>query len=64
MASERRAATARLAEEHATTRADAHHRNIEAARAAMSSAEQRLFQADVTGGLTTVAAEHQRREHQ
>jgi hypothetical protein len=64
MATERRAATARLAEEHAAARTDAHHRNIEPARAAMAATEQRLFQADVTGGLATVAAERQRCEHQ
>jgi hypothetical protein len=64
MAAERRAAAARLAEDHAATRVDAHRRNIEAARAAMAEAEQRLFQADMTGGLAPVAAEHQRREHQ
>jgi hypothetical protein len=64
MAAERRAAAARMAEDHAAARADAHRRNIEAARAVMAEAEQRLFQADVTGGLTTVAAEHQRCEHQ
>jgi hypothetical protein len=63
MAAERRAAAARLAEEHAAAHADAHRCNIEAARAAMAAAEQRLFQADVTGGLTTLTAERQRREH-
>jgi hypothetical protein len=64
MAAERRAAAARLAEEHAAARTDAHRRNIKVARAAMAAAEQCLFQADVTGGLATVAAEHQRREHE
>jgi hypothetical protein len=64
MAAERRATAARLAEEHAAAHADAHRRNIEAARAAMPTTEQRLFQTDVTGGLATVAAEHQRHEHQ
>jgi hypothetical protein len=59
MATERRAAAARLAEEHAAARADAHRHNIEVARAAMAAAEQRLFQADMTGGLATVAAERQ-----
>jgi hypothetical protein len=39
---ERRAAAARLADEHAAAHADAHRRNIEAARAAMAVAEQRL----------------------
>jgi hypothetical protein len=43
MAAERRAASARLAEDHAAACADAHRRNIEAARAAMAVAEQRLF---------------------
>jgi hypothetical protein len=38
MAAERRAAVARLAEDHAAARADAHRRNIEAARAAMAEA--------------------------
>jgi hypothetical protein len=64
MAAERRAAAARLAEDHATARADAHRRNIKAARAAMAKAEQRLFRADVVGGLAKVAAERQCREHQ
>jgi hypothetical protein len=64
MAAERRAAAARLAEDHAATRTDAHRGNIKAARAAMAEAEQRLFRADVTRGIATVAAEHQRREHQ
>jgi hypothetical protein len=64
MAAESRAAAARLAEDHAAARADAHRRNIEAARAAMAEAEQRLFRANVAGGLATVAAECQRREHQ
>jgi hypothetical protein len=64
MAAERRAAAARLAEEHVAARADAHRRNIEAGRAAMVAAEQHLAQADVAGGLPTVAAERQRCEHQ
>jgi hypothetical protein len=64
MATERRVAAARLAEEHAVARADADHRNIKVARAAIAAAEQRLLQADVTGGLATVAAERQRCEHQ
>jgi hypothetical protein len=63
MAAERRAAAARLAEEHAAARAEAHRRNIKAARAAMAAAEQRLTQADVARGLATVAAERQRCEH-
>jgi hypothetical protein len=61
MAAERRTTTTRLAEDHAAARADAHRRNIEVARAAMAEAEQRLFRADVTGGLAMVTAE---REHQ
>jgi hypothetical protein len=64
MSAERWAATARLAEDHAVDRADAHRRNIEAARAAMAAAERRLFQADMTGGLATVVAERQRCKHQ
>jgi hypothetical protein len=64
MAAERMAAAARLAEDYAAARADAHRRNIEAARVAMAAAAQRRFQADVTGGLATVAAERQRLEHQ
>jgi hypothetical protein len=64
MATERRAAAARLVEDHAAACADAHRCNIEAARVAMAAAEKCLFQADVTGGLATVAAERQRREHQ
>jgi hypothetical protein len=64
MAAERRAAAARLAEDHAAARADAHRRNIEAARAVMAEAERGLFRADVAGGLAKVAAEHQRHEHQ
>jgi hypothetical protein len=59
IAAERRAAAARAA-----ACADAHHRNIKAARAAMAEAERRLFRADVTVGLAKVAAEHQHREHQ
>jgi hypothetical protein len=53
MVAERRAAAARLAEEHVAARADAHRRNIKAARAVMAAAEQRLTQADVAGGLAT-----------
>jgi hypothetical protein len=64
MAAERRAIVARLAEEHAASRADAHRRNIEAARSAMAPGEQRLTQANIAGGLATMAAERQRREHQ
>jgi hypothetical protein len=64
MAAERRAAAARLAEDHAAAHADAHRRNIKAARAAMAEAERRLFRADVAGGLAKVAVERQRREHQ
>jgi hypothetical protein len=64
MAAERRAAVARLAEDHATARADAHCRNIKAARATMAEAERRLFRVDVAGGLTKVAIESQRCEHQ
>jgi hypothetical protein len=60
MAAERRAAAARLAEEHAAARADTHCRNIEAARAAVVAAEQHLAQADMAGGLATAAVEHQR----
>jgi hypothetical protein len=63
MAAERRAAAARLAEDHAAARADAHRRNIEATRAAMVEAEQRLFRADMAGGLATVAAKRQRGKH-
>jgi hypothetical protein len=55
MAAERRATATRLTEDHAAARADAHRRNIEATRAAMTDAEQRLFRADVAGGLTKVA---------
>jgi hypothetical protein len=64
MAIERRAEAARLAEEHAAAHANAHHCNIEAARAAIAVAEQRLAQADMAEGLAMVAAERQRREHQ
>jgi hypothetical protein len=39
MAAERRAVAARLAENHTAARADAHRRNIEAARVAMAEAE-------------------------
>jgi hypothetical protein len=63
MATERRVAVARLAEEHAAARADAHRCNIEAARAAMATAEQCLFQENVTGGLTTLTVERQRCKH-
>jgi hypothetical protein len=64
MAAERRAAAARLAEDHTDARADAHRCNIEAARAAMAEDERCLFRADVAVGLAKVAAERQRREHQ
>jgi hypothetical protein len=64
MATERRAAAARLAEDHTAARVDAHRRNIEAARAAMVEAETRLFGADVAVGIAKVAAERQRCEHQ
>jgi hypothetical protein len=57
MAAEGRPAVARLAEEHAAARADAHRGNIEAGRATMAASEQHLFQVDVIGGLATVAAE-------
>jgi hypothetical protein len=42
MAAERGTAAARMEDEHATVRADAHRCNIEAARAAMAVAEQCL----------------------
>jgi hypothetical protein len=63
MDAERRAAAARLAEDHAAARTDAHRRNIEAARATMVDAERGLFRADVAGGLAKVAAKRQRHEH-
>jgi hypothetical protein len=64
MAAERRVAAARLANDHDATRADAHRRNIKAARAAMAATEKRLAQADVAGGLAMVAAERQRCKNQ
>jgi hypothetical protein len=64
MAAERRAAAARLAKDHTAAHADAHRRNIKAARAAMAEAERRLFWVDMAVGLAKVAAECQRREHQ
>jgi hypothetical protein len=64
MAAERKAAAARLVKDHTAAHADAHRRNIEAARAAMAEAERRLFRADVTIGLAKVAVERQRREYQ
>jgi hypothetical protein len=64
MATERRAAAARLAEDHIAARADAHRRNIKAARAAMAEAEIRLFRVDVAIGLAKVATKRQHREHQ
>jgi hypothetical protein len=64
MATERRVAAARLVEDHAVARADAHCRNIEATRDAMAEAERCLFRADMAGGLAKVAAERQRRKHQ
>jgi hypothetical protein len=64
MAAERRAAAASLGEDHAATHADAHRRNIEAARAAMAEAERGLFRADVARGLAKVAAERQHHQHQ
>jgi hypothetical protein len=63
MAAERRAATARLVEDHTAARANAHRRNIKAARAAMAEAERHLFWADVAVGLVKVAAERQHHEH-
>jgi hypothetical protein len=42
MVAESRAVAARLADAHATARADAHRCNIESARLAMAEAEQRL----------------------
>jgi hypothetical protein len=64
MAAERRAAVARLAEDHTAARTDVHRCNIEAARAAMAEAERCLFRADVAIGLAKVAVERQHREHQ
>jgi hypothetical protein len=64
MAVERRTAVPRLADAHATARVDAHCHNIEAARAAMAAAEQRLAQADRAGGLAMVATERQCRKNQ
>jgi hypothetical protein len=64
MAAERRAAAARLAEDHTAAHADTHRRNIEAARAAIAEAERHLFRVDVAVGLAKVAAERQRHEHQ
>jgi hypothetical protein len=64
MVAERRAAAARLAEDHAGAHADAHRHNIEAARAAMAEAKRRLFRVNMPGGLAKVAAERQRCEHQ
>jgi hypothetical protein len=42
MVAERRTAAARLADAQAASRADAHRRNIEAARVAMAEAQQHL----------------------
>jgi hypothetical protein len=64
MATKRRAAAARLAEDHTAAHTNTHRRNIEAARAAMAEAERRLFRVDVAVGLANVAAERQRHEHQ
>jgi hypothetical protein len=64
MDAERRTAAARLADAHATACVDAHCHNIEAARAAMAAAEQRLAQADRVGGLAMVKTERQRRKNQ
>jgi hypothetical protein len=64
MAAERRAAAARLAEDHTAARADAHRRNIEAARAAMAEAERCLLRVDMAVRLAKVAAERQHHEHQ
>jgi hypothetical protein len=63
MVAETRAAVSRLADAQATTCADAHRHNIEAAKVAMAEAEQRLAQADSAGGLATVATERQRRKN-
>jgi hypothetical protein len=64
MATERRVTAARLVDEHAVTRTDAHHRKIKAARAMMAAAKQRLDQVGIVRGLATMAAERQRRENQ
>jgi hypothetical protein len=47
---ERRAAAERLGDAQATARANAHRRNIEATKAALATAEQRLAKADMSGG--------------
>jgi hypothetical protein len=64
MVAERREAAARLADTQAAAHADAHSRNIEAARAGMAETEQCLAQADRTEGLATLAAERQRCKNQ
>jgi hypothetical protein len=47
---ERRAAVERLGDAQATARANAHRRNIEATKAALATTEQRLAEADMSGG--------------
>jgi hypothetical protein len=64
MATERRVAVARLAEDHTAARADTHRRNIEATRAAMTEAKRHLFRVDMAVGLTKMAVERQCCEHQ
>jgi hypothetical protein len=49
MHAERRAVAARQTDVQVTTRADAHHRNLEAARTAMAAAGQRLVETDLSG---------------
>jgi hypothetical protein len=61
MLAERRAvAAARLADTQAVARAEAHRRNLEAMRAEV---EQRLAEADRTGGLASVVVARQGREN-
>jgi hypothetical protein len=64
MHAERRAAAARQADTQATAHADAHRRNLKAARTVMAVAEQSLAEADQSGGLASVAEARHRRENQ
>jgi hypothetical protein len=63
MHAERRVAAERLGDTQATAHATAHLRNLEAARAAMAVAEQRLAEANRSWGLASVAEARHRREN-
>jgi hypothetical protein len=63
MHAERRVAAERLGDTQATAHATTHLRNLEAARAAMAVAEQRLTEANRSWGLASVAEARHRQEN-